>query len=46
MMYFENTLLDFGLYRIMNVRRDELRRFLDRDLLPKVREALRGHDLI
>ncbi|GMU39300.1 MAG: hypothetical protein AMXMBFR23_01660 [Chloroflexota bacterium] len=32
--------LDFGLYRIMNVRRDEVRRFLDHDLLPKVREAL------
>ena len=32
--------LDFGLYRIMNVRRDEIRRFLDRDLLPKVRKAL------
>ena len=32
--------LDFGLYRIMNVRRDKIRRFLDLDLLPKVREAL------
>jgi len=32
--------LDFGLYRIMNVRRDEVRRFLDEDLLPKVRAAL------
>ena len=32
--------LDFGLYRIMNVRRDEVRRFLDHDLLPKVRAAL------
>ena len=32
--------LDFGLYRIMNVRRDEIRRFLDRNLLPKVRQVL------
>ncbi len=32
--------LDFGLYRIMNVRRDEVRRFLDHDLLPKVQTAL------
>ena len=31
--------LDFGLYRIMNARRDEILRFLDRDLLPQVRAA-------
>ena len=37
---FDRADLDFGLYRIMNVRRDEIRRFLDHDLLPKVREAL------
>ena len=37
---FDRADLDFGLYRIMNVRRDELRRFLDHDLLPRVREAL------
>ena len=37
---FDRADLDFGLYRIMNVRREEIRRFLDHDLLPKVREAL------
>lgn len=37
---FDRADLDFGLYRIMNVRREEIRRFLDRDLLSKVREAL------
>lgn len=32
--------LDFGIYRIMNARRDEITRFLESDLLPQVREAL------
>ena len=32
--------LDFGIYRIMNAKRDEITRFLDNDLLPQVREAL------
>jgi len=31
--------LDFGIYRIMNARRDEITSFLERDLLPQVREA-------
>ncbi len=31
--------LDFGIYRIMNQKRDEVRRFLDHELLPQVREA-------
>jgi len=31
--------LDFGIYRIMNARRDEINRFLTQDLLPQVREA-------
>lgn len=30
--------LDFGIYRIMNARRDKINRFLERDLLPQVRE--------
>ena len=37
---FDQADLDFGIYRIMNLRRDEIRRFLDDDLLPQVREAL------
>ena len=31
--------LDFGIYRIMNAKRDEITRFMDRDLLPQVEEA-------
>jgi len=31
--------LDFGIYRIMNARRDEISRFLESDLLPQVRKA-------
>ncbi|MCB2160679.1 site-specific DNA-methyltransferase [bacterium] len=31
--------LDFGMYRIINQRRDEINRFLDEDLLPQVEEA-------
>jgi adenine-specific DNA-methyltransferase len=31
--------LDFGIYRIMNTRRDEINRFMESDLLPQVREA-------
>lgn len=35
--------LDFGIYRIMNQKRDEITRFLDKDLLPQVRNALSEH---
>jgi len=31
--------LDFGIYRIMNQKRDEITRFLEEDLLPQVQEA-------
>jgi len=31
--------LDFGIYRIMNARRDEIIRFMNHDLLPQVSEA-------
>ena len=34
--------LDFGLYRIMNMKAGEIEAFLDRDLLPQVKEALEG----
>ncbi|MCL5962570.1 MAG: site-specific DNA-methyltransferase [Chloroflexi bacterium] len=36
--------LDFGIYRIMNARRDEITRFLDQDLLPQVREAFSQYE--
>jgi len=31
--------LDFGIYRIMNAKRDEITKFLDEDLLPQVKKA-------
>ena len=37
---FDQADLDFGIYRIMNAKRDEITRFLNTDLLPQVREAL------
>ena len=33
--------LDFGLYRIMNLKAAEVTRFLDEDLLPQVKTALK-----
>lgn len=32
--------LDFGIYRIMNQKRDEIEKFLDQDLLPQVKQLL------
>ena len=37
--------LDFGIYRIMNARRDEILRFLDKDLLPQVKDAFADYQL-
>ena len=34
--------LDFGIYRIMNQKREEINRFLEHDLLPQVKDALQG----
>ncbi len=31
--------LDFGIYRILNQKRDEINRFLEKDLLPQVKGA-------
>lgn len=36
---FDRKDLDFGIYRIMNHRRDEILKFLDHDLLPQVHDA-------
>lgn len=33
--------LDFGLYRIMNLKSEEITEFLDEDLLPRVKENIR-----
>ena len=35
--------LDFGLYRIMNLKAKEIEGFLNNDLLPQVRTALKGN---
>ena len=37
---FDHADLDFGIYRIMNSKRDEITAFLENDLLPQVRKAL------
>lgn len=40
--------LDFGIYRIMNQKRDEIEKFLDQDLLPQVKslfEQYRSEDI-
>jgi len=39
----DHTELDFGIYRIMNARRDEIERFLKDELLPQVREVLSAY---
>jgi adenine-specific DNA-methyltransferase len=41
---FDQAELDFGIYRIMNARRDEIARFLNNDLLPQVREVLSAYE--
>lgn len=35
--------LDFGIYRIMNAKRDEITRFLESELLPQVKEAFQHY---
>ena len=37
---FDQAELDFGIYRIMNAKREEIRHFLDVDLLPQVQLEL------
>ena len=34
--------LDFGIYRIMNQKREEINRFLEQNLVPQVKDALQG----
>ena len=38
MFQMDQADLDFGIYRIMNQKRDEIEQFLDKDLLPQVKE--------
>jgi len=43
MFQFSNEDLDFGIYRIMNQKREEIRRFLEKDLLPQVKQAFQKY---
>ena len=36
--------LDFGIYRIMNQKRNDIQHFLDFELLPQVKQVLKGND--
>lgn len=48
MFQLDQADLDFGIYRIMNQKREEIEQFLDRDLLPQVKTAFaqfEGEDL-
>lgn len=40
MFQMDQADLDFGIYRIMNAKRDEITRFLEQDLLPTLRTTL------
>lgn len=35
--------LDFGIYRILNQKREEITKFLEKDLLPQVQAAFAGY---
>jgi len=37
---FDRADLDFGIYRIMNLKRDEIQQFIDTGLLPQIRQVL------
>jgi adenine-specific DNA-methyltransferase len=39
----DQTDLDFGIYRIMNAKRVEITRFLEKDLLPQVKQAFKEY---
>jgi len=48
MFQLDQADLDFGIYRIMNQKREEIEQFLDRYLLPQVKTAFaqfKGEDL-
>ncbi|MCL6635050.1 MAG: hypothetical protein K6T29_04690 [Peptococcaceae bacterium] len=38
---FDQAGLDFGIYRVMNQKREEIKDFLDNQLLPQVRDVSR-----
>ena len=38
--------LDFGMYKVINQRRDEINRFLDEELLPQVKDAFSAYQSV
>lgn len=40
---FETSDLDFGIYRILNYKRDQIKRFIEKDLVDKVESAFAKH---
>jgi len=42
---FEHADLDFGIYRIMNQKRDQINKFIDHELIEAVDEALREYSI-
>jgi adenine-specific DNA-methyltransferase len=40
MFQFDQADLDFGIYRIINYKRDEIKRFLENDLMSQISEEL------
>jgi adenine-specific DNA-methyltransferase len=40
MFYFEDQDLDFGIYKIMNQKRDEIKNYIEKDLVEKIAEQL------
>ena len=40
---FETSDLDFGIYRILNYKRDQIRKFIEKDLVNKVESAFAKH---
>jgi adenine-specific DNA-methyltransferase len=41
---FDRSDLDFGIYRIMNLKRDQVQHFIDVDLLPQIHQVLEQTD--
>jgi len=40
---FETSDLDFGIYRILNYKRDQIKRFIEKDLVDKIESAFTKH---
>lgn len=40
---FETSDLDFGIYRILNYKRDQIKKFIEEDLVKKIDSAFTKH---